>query len=145
MRRRGSVSEQQKITVLAAAGEMAACPSVRKGLPTSVVSLGIDNYSLQMVELIRSATFDRWLSGLRDRRAVARIGARLDRLAMGHSGDAEPVGHGVSELRINYGPGYRVYYLQRGPVLVILLCGGDKSSQGRDIQQAKALAAEWKD
>ncbi|MBB1499749.1 type II toxin-antitoxin system RelE/ParE family toxin [Paracoccus sp. MC1862] len=98
-----------------------------------------------MIELIRSATFDRWLSGLRDRRAVARIVARLDRLAMGHPGDAEPIGQGLSELRINYGPGYRVYYLQRGPVLVILLCGGDKSSQSRDIQQAKALAAEWKD
>ncbi|MBB1493282.1 type II toxin-antitoxin system RelE/ParE family toxin [Paracoccus sp. MC1854] len=98
-----------------------------------------------MIELIRSATFDRWLSGLRDRRAVARIVARLDRLAMGHPGDAEPIGQGLSELRINYGPGYRVYYLSRGPVLVILLCGGDKSSQGRDIQQAKALAAEWKD
>ena len=110
-----------------------------------VVSLVFDNYSLQMVELIRSATFDRWLSGLRDRRAVARIAARLDRLAMGHPGDAEPVGNGISELRVSYGPGYRVYYLQRGPVLVILLCGGDKSSQSRDIQQAKALAAEWKD
>lgn len=98
-----------------------------------------------MIELIRSATFDRWLSGLRDRRAVARVAARLDRLAAGHHGDAEPVGNGVSELRINYGPGYRVYYLQRGPVLVVLLCGGDKSSQSRDIQQAKVLAAEWKD
>ena len=64
---------------------------------------------------------------------------------MGHPGDAEPIGQGLSELRINYGPGYRVYYLKRGPVLVILLCGGDKSSQGRDIQQAQALAAEWKD
>ena len=98
-----------------------------------------------MVELIRSATFDKWLSGLRDRRAVARIAARLDRLATGHPGDVAPVGHGLSEMRINYGPGYRVYYLQRGPVLVILLCGGDKSSQGRDIQQAKVMAAEWKD
>lgn len=123
----------------------AGLPQVQDALTPSVVSPVFDNYSLQMIELIRSATFDRWLSGLRDRRAVARIAARLDRLAMGHPGDAEPVGHGVSELRINYGPGYRVYYLQRGPVLVILLCGGDKSSQGRDIQQAKALAAEWKD
>ncbi|TNH37544.1 type II toxin-antitoxin system RelE/ParE family toxin [Paracoccus haeundaensis] len=97
-----------------------------------------------MGEVIRSATFDRWLMGLRDRRAVARIAARLDRLASGNSGDAEPVGDGVSELRIHYGPGYRVYFLRRGPVLIVLLCGGDKSSQERDITQAKALAAEWK-
>lgn len=97
-----------------------------------------------MAELIRSATFDRWLSELRDRRAVARIAARLDRLAGGNPGDAQPVGDGVSELRINYGPGYRVYFIQRGPVLIILLCGGDKSSQDRDIKQAKALAEQWK-
>ena len=97
-----------------------------------------------MTELIRSATFDRWLSRLRDRRAVARIAARLDRLASGNPGDAQPVGDGVSELRINYGPGYRVYFIQRGPVLIILLCGGDKSSQDRDIKQAKVLAEQWK-
>lgn len=103
-----------------------------------------DNYSCQMAELIRSATFDRWLSGLRDRRAVTRITARLDRLAGGNPGDAQPVGDGVSELRINYGPGYRVYFIQRGPVLIILLCGGDKSSQDRDIKQAKALAEQWR-
>jgi putative addiction module killer protein len=111
---------------------------------TIVVRDVIDNYSCHMFELIRSATFDKWLSGLRDRRAVARIAARLDRLAAGNSGDAEPVGEGVSELRINYGPGYRVYFIRQGPVLVILLCGGDKSSQGRDIRLARALAAEWK-
>ena len=97
-----------------------------------------------MAELIRSTTFDRWLSGLRDGRAVARVAARLDRLASGNPGDAQPVGDGVSELRINYGPGYRVYFIQRGPVLIILLCGGDKSSQDRDIKQAKALAAQLK-
>lgn len=97
-----------------------------------------------MVELIRSATFDRWLTGLQDRRAVARIVARLDRLAGGNPGDVQPVGNGVSELRIHYGPGYRVYFLQRGPVMIVLLCGGDKSSQEKDIIQAKALAAEWK-
>lgn len=97
-----------------------------------------------MVELIRSATFDDWISGLRDRRAVARIAARLDRLATGNPGDAAPVGQGVSELRINYGPGYRVYFMQRGPVLVILLCGGNKSTQEKDIKQAKALAESWK-
>lgn len=104
----------------------------------------LDNYSCQMAELIRSATFDRWLSGLRDRRAVGRITARLDRLAGGNPGDVQPVGDGVSELRINYGPGYRVYFIQRGPVLIILLCGGDKSSQDRDIKQANALAEQWK-
>ena len=97
-----------------------------------------------MAELIRSATFDRWLSGLRDRHAVSRIAARLDRLAGGNPGDAQPVGDGVSELRVNYGPGYRVYFIQRGPVLIILLCGGDKSSQDRDIKQAKVLAEQWK-
>lgn len=98
-----------------------------------------------MIELIRSASFDRWLSCLRDRRAVARITARMDRLAGGNPGDVEPVGEGVSELKINYGPGYRVYFIQRGAVLIILLCGGDKSTQSRDIKQAKELAKQWKD
>ena len=96
------------------------------------------------MEIIRSATFDRWLSSLRDRRAIARIAARLDRLAMGTPGDVQPVGDGISELRIDYGPGYRVYFIRRGPVLIILLCGGDKASQDKDIRQAKALAEEWK-
>lgn len=111
---------------------------------TPIVRPADDNYSYQMIEVIRSATFDRWFSGLRDRRAMARIAARLDRLASGNPGDAQPVGDGVSELRIHYGPGYRVYFLQRGPVLIVLLCGGDKSTQEKDITQAKALAAEWK-
>lgn len=75
---------------------------------------------------------------------MTRIAARLDRLAAGNPGDAEPIGEGVSELRIKYGPGYRVYFLQRGPVLVILLCGGDKSTQSKDIRQAKVLAEQWK-
>ena len=86
-----------------------------------------------------------WLEGLADRQGRAAIKARLLRLQAGNFGDCKPLRAGVQELRIDKGPGYRVYYLQRGPVLVILLCGGDKSSQGRDIQQAKALAAEWKD
>ena len=98
-----------------------------------------------MIELIRSGTFDRWLGALRDRRAVARIAARLDRLASGNPGDVKPIGEGISELRIDVGPGYRVYYMQRGRVLVVLLCGGDKSTQQQDIRQAKALAREWKD
>lgn len=98
-----------------------------------------------MVDLIKSATFDRWLQDLRDERAVARILARLDRLAVGNPGDSKPVGEGISEMRIDYGPGYRLYFLRRGPLLIILLCGGDKSTQDRDIARAKALAALWKD
>ncbi|TDL81211.1 type II toxin-antitoxin system RelE/ParE family toxin [Meridianimarinicoccus aquatilis] len=89
--------------------------------------------------------FHGWLSDLRDRRAKVRMAARLDRLAVGNPGDVKPVGGGISELRINYGPGYRVYYTTRGKVLIVLLCGGDKSSQDADIKQAKALADYWKD
>ncbi len=73
------------------------------------------------------------------------IASRLDRLAYGHTGDAAPVGEGISELRIHYGPGYRIYFHQRGKTVVILLCGGDKSSQTRDIKTAKRLAEEWMD
>ena len=98
-----------------------------------------------MVEVIRSSVFDEWLSGLRDRRAMARIAARLDRLASGNFGDVAIIGGGVFELRISYGSGYRVYCLRRGQHRVVLLCGGDTSSQNRDIKQAKALAGEWKD
>ena len=98
-----------------------------------------------MVDVIRSSVFDKWLSGLRDRQAMARIGARLDRLALGNFGDAAPIGSGIFELRIDYGPGYRVYCLRRGEQRVVLLCGGDKSSQVRDITRAKALAEEWKE
>ncbi len=98
-----------------------------------------------MVELIKSTTFDRWLADLRDKRAVARILARLDRLAVGNPGDVKPVGEGISEMRIDYGPGYRVYFLQRGLLLIVLLCGGDKSTQDRDIARAKALAAQWRE
>lgn len=98
-----------------------------------------------MTELIRSNVFDEWFSALRDRRASARIAARLDRLAMGNPGDAEPVGQGISELRIDYGPGYRVYFMKRGQYVVVLLCGGDKSTQERDIKRAKALAEDWKE
>ena len=98
-----------------------------------------------MVELIKSTTFDRWLADLRDKRAVARILARLDRLAVGNPGDVKPVGEGISEMRIDYGPGYRVYFLQRGLLLIVLLGGGDKSAHDRDIARAKALAAQWRE
>jgi putative addiction module killer protein len=92
-----------------------------------------------MLELIKSATFDRWLSGIRDSRAAARIQVRLDRLSMGNFGDVKPVGSGI------YGPGYRVYFMQRGRLVAVLLCGGDKSTQSKDILQAKIIAAQWKD
>jgi len=98
-----------------------------------------------MIELIKTGTFDAWLTSLRDRKAAARIQARLDRLALGNPGDVKPVGAGLSEMRIDHGPGYRLYFMRRGPVLIVLLCGGDKSSQARDIEQAQALAAHWKD
>ena len=94
-----------------------------------------------MVEVKQTATFMAWES---NRRAKAVIAARIFRLANGLPGDVSPVGQGVSELRIHYGPGYRVYFQQRGTEIVILLCGGDKSSQARDIEMAKRLANEWR-
>ncbi len=98
-----------------------------------------------MIKILRSDEFDRWLRKLRDERAAARIQARILRLSIGIAGDAKPVGEGISEMRIDYGPGYRVYFLQRGEELVILLCGGDKSTQDADIKAAKLIAKVWKD
>jgi len=97
-----------------------------------------------MVEVLRTAIFDRWLGKLKDRRAVARILVRIDRLALGNPGDVKAVGGRVSELKIDYGPGYRVYFAQRGQQLVLLLCGGDKSTQSQDISTAQMIAAEWR-
>jgi putative addiction module killer protein len=98
-----------------------------------------------MIELIKTDVFDRWLRDLRDTRARAKVAARIKRLSLGHPEDVKPVGEGVSEMRIPYGPGYRVYYITRGPIVVVLLCGGDKSTQSNDIEQAKAIAAQWKE
>ena len=97
-----------------------------------------------MLTILRSATFDRWLSRLRDRRAVSRIVARLLAAEDGHLGDVRPVGDGVSEMRIQYGPGYRIYFIMRDAELIVLLCGGDKDSQRRDIERAKKMATEWR-
>lgn len=96
-----------------------------------------------MVELKQTETFRKWWMRLDDERARGVIFARPDCLAYGHTGDARPVGDGISELRIHHGPGYRVYFQRRGDAIVILLCGGDKSTQARDIRTAKRLAAEW--
>jgi putative addiction module killer protein len=95
-----------------------------------------------MIEVRRTAEFDSWLRRLRDRAARARIAIRIDRLVLGNLGDVRPVGEGVSELRVDYGSGYRVYFVRRGETLVILLFGGNKSSQSRDVARAKALAEQ---
>jgi putative addiction module killer protein len=98
-----------------------------------------------MVELRQTHRFSKWLAGLRDHRARARILKRLDRVRKENLGDVAPVGEGVSEMRIFYGPGYRIYFAQAGKQLIVLLCGGDKSTQGADIDEAKALARSWID
>jgi putative addiction module killer protein len=96
-----------------------------------------------MLELKQTEQFRRWRTRLKDARARALIASRVDRLAYGHAGDAAPVGEGISELRIHYGPGYRIYFHRRGNTVVILLCGGDKGSQAKDIKTAKRLLDEW--
>lgn len=98
-----------------------------------------------MIEVIQTDVFQGWLKGLRDRQAKTRIVARILRLADGNPGDVKPVGEGLSEMRINYGPGYRVYFMQRGAVLIIVLCGGDKATQARDIDKARTLSKDWRD
>jgi len=100
-------------------------------------------YTPPTIRLIRSDTFDMWFAELRDRMAKVRIAARIDRLARGNPGDVRPVGSGVSEMRIHCGPGYRVYFKQRGPLVVLLLCGGNKASQDSDIRLAIQIAGEW--
>ncbi|GAA4711502.1 type II toxin-antitoxin system RelE/ParE family toxin [Sphingomonas lutea] len=95
-----------------------------------------------MIEVRQTTRFSTWLAGLRDERARARILKRLDRAGQGNLGDVAPVGEGVSEMRIFYGPGYRVYFVQRGSALIVLLCGGDKATQNADIAEAKAMAEE---
>ena len=93
-----------------------------------------------MIEIRQTETFAAWFRNLRDRRAKARILVRIDRLSLGNPGDAKPVGEGVSELRIDYGPGYRVYFVRRGDKVIVLLAGGDKRTQARDIEAALKLA-----
>ena len=97
-----------------------------------------------MIDVIKSDTFDRWLRKLADPRAKARIEMRIRRLGLGNPGDVQPIGKGLSEMRIDYGPGYRVYYTQQGSVLVVLLCGGDKRTQQNDITKAMKLARDWR-
>jgi putative addiction module killer protein len=95
-----------------------------------------------MIEVRQTGVFAEWFAGLRDRTARARITVRIRRLSLGNPGDVKPVGGGVAEMRIDYGPGYRVYFVRRGDTVVVLLCGGDKRHQDRDIARALELARE---
>src|ERR1700722_6289384 len=97
------------------------------------------------MEVRRTPAFSDWMAGLRDHRARAKIAARIDRLALGNPGNFRPVGEGVSMLRIQHGPRYRLYFIKRGKTLIFLLCGGDKSTQTKDIKAAKLLAAKFED
>ncbi len=95
-----------------------------------------------MIEIKQTETFRKWRMQLKDERVRGLIASRLDRLSFGHAGDIEPVGQGVSELRVHYGPGYRIYFHKRGNTVIVLLCGGDKNTQVKDIKMAKRLAAQ---
>lgn len=98
-----------------------------------------------MIEIRKTEIFTKWLEDLKDLRAKARILARIDRMEFGNFGDVSSVGDGISEMRIFYGPGYRVYFVQRGSEVVILLSGGDKSTQSKDITKAKDIARQLED
>jgi putative addiction module killer protein len=96
-----------------------------------------------MYEIIQSETFERWLKGLKDRQAIMRILARLRRVSEGNLGDTRYLRDGVSEIKLDYGPGYRLYYLKTGSVVIVLLAGGDKSTQDSDIERAIRVAQDW--
>jgi putative addiction module killer protein len=95
-----------------------------------------------MLEVRQTSLYSEWFADLRDRTAKVRIDIRIRRLSLGNPGDVKPVGEGVSEMRVDHGPGYRVYFVQKADVYIVLLAGGDKSSQDKDIRNAKALARE---
>jgi putative addiction module killer protein len=100
------------------------------------------SYRIHVFEVQKTDEFDIWLSALADQRAVAKIVSRIERLGLGNAGDVKPVGDGISEMRLTYGPGYRIYYKQTGKTIVLILCGGDKSTQDSDIKRAKQIAAQ---
>ena len=103
------------------------------------------DYSFKVIEIVQSDTFSQWLGRLKDRQARARIQMRLDRMALGNPGDVKPVREGISEMRVDCGPGYRVYFIQRGQQRIVLLAGGDKRSQEADIERAIRIAMDWRD
>jgi len=93
-------------------------------------------------EVRKTDEFDKWLSALADQRAIAKIVSRIERLGLGNAGDVKPIGEGISEMRLTHGPGYRIYYKQTGKTIVLILCGGDKSTQDSDIKRAKEIAKQ---
>lgn len=104
------------------------------------------DYTSPMLEIRKSDTYEHWFRKLKDRHAQVRINARIRRAEeTGNLGDAKPVREGVSEMRIDYGPGYRLYFMQRGGLIIVLLAGGDKSTQDADIKTAIGIAKEWRD
>ncbi len=102
-------------------------------------------YTIGVIKILETPVFSRWFDRLRDQRAVDRITVRLIAVRQGHFGDTRSVGDGVFEMRIHYRPGYRLYFIREGDTVVVLLCGGDKSSQRRDIRRAKRVAKEWEE
>ncbi len=102
--------------------------------------LSLVGYRLIMINIRKTKEFTDWLDAQKDRKTVFKITSRIDRMKAGNFGDVKPVGEGVSELRIHYGPGFRVYFIQRGTELIILLCGGTKKTQTKDIKTAKELS-----
>jgi putative addiction module killer protein len=100
------------------------------------------SYRIRAFVVERTDEFNRWLSALADQQAVAKIVSRIERLGLGNAGDVKPVGQGISEMRLTYGPGYRVYDKQTGKTILLILCGGDKSSQKIDVKRAKEIAAQ---
>jgi len=96
-------------------------------------------YNMYMIEIRETAVYKKWFEALKDKKAKARIDVRIRRISLGNFGDVKPVGKGISELKIDYGPGYRVYFMKQENIIVILLCGGDKSTQPKDIQKAQDL------
>lgn len=112
-------------------------------MPDAVGSPASVSYNRHVIEVVRTGEFETWLDKLKDLRSKGRILRRLDRLTQGNPGDVQPIGKGLSELRLNFGPGYRVYYLQDRDTLILLLCGGDKPTQQKDIEKAHELAEEY--
>jgi putative addiction module killer protein len=96
-----------------------------------------------VLEITKTETYQEWYTALRDREARTRIDVRIRRLAIGNPGKSRNLGGAISEMKIDYGPGYRLYFTRRGPTLILLLCGGDKSSQSNDIETARKLSSDW--